>query len=356
MKYTGVIFGLFYIGHCVKTNSIYISKKDGLSISFFILSIVGFISYFVNDLYDTNYVFLDVFILTTISLVFYSLNEHELNVKYIFYIFVIISLLWFFQQINIYGLSSFDFNFFSNILFSSNSSLKYSVISYSFGLFFIYFLYLNDKVNLIISMSGLLLTSKRASLIALFCILVIFFIFKMQYFRIIKVLLTHTFVYSVVSVWIIFSLLIASDGFDDFIFSNFGVSADLLTMGRHTLYKSGLSMISDGIPVVNFYFASTYSVLTQLLDSTIYSNSEKILLHNEMLRLYIETGVVGLMFFLYFYFLFLNDEYIDLRRKVFLYSISMYMLILSFLDNILLYSVCWLVFSLVYSKKSFYPR
>ena len=198
-----------------------------------------------------------------------------------------------------------------------------SVFAFSFGIFALYYAYKKKWKVFVIAILFMLFAEKRIAIVAMAAALLIMGI--MWIFRQSKKLALIIWgMVSVVSYGYIY--LIYSGILDAFCWG-----ANINTNGRVEMFGRMANEFSTGV------FGSGLGVVENLLscwDITVFAN-----LHNDLLKFYIELGVLGLAFYLMSYlvmFFFVGKNYGNSKMS-FILSISIYTLLLFATDNVSIY-------------------
>lgn len=274
---------------------------------------------------------IDVIIYLNIALFAIAASSIPLNIRKTFWIFSLFFLLWAAQQVNLYGLNETFGSMGPSYNSTSGSKLKFAIPCYIFGIYFIYFLWKRDRQYLLFSALGIAITSKRAAMLALLLITILHFspeIIRRAIFN------KKTMIAANVA-WLFISNIIASAYFSELIHETLGVSASAFTMGRNLIYAAALELSSN--TWLSFFLGSgegsTYTHLAAHPSLEVFNGIDKVLLHNEILRLYIEGGAPLLFAAL---LLMYPKKHDDLS-----WSCLLFINIISFFDNTLVYSLVW---------------
>jgi hypothetical protein len=211
-------------------------------------------------------------------------------------------------------------------LLDSKSTLESHSFAFVFGLFCVYFLLTKQKLYLLLAVIMSILVLKRISLIAIFLIFLISILPRGLKDKILSrwVLISANFAY------LFFCVYISSPEFDNFSQTYFDVSSSYLTMGRSVLYDEVFSSIGSSFFswIFGNGFGSAYEVLNFV------SWVEKLHLHNDVLRIFYEFGViVFVLFFVYFYS---GSHSVRL--------LGLYLNVVMLTDNIIVYTFVMFVF------------
>ncbi|GLZ88432.1 hypothetical protein Pres01_44830 [Metapseudomonas resinovorans] len=120
-------------------------------------------------------------------------------------------------------------------------------------------------------------------------------------------------------------------------------------MGRSALYQAGLELTSWSNLIVGSGIGSTYIHLSSILDFQNFEEIEKILIHNEVLRLYIEIGLaLSLLTIATIYppSKMLKNKDLEEHYKI-TCSCLLFLNITLFFDNVLVYSLVWYVLVII---------
>ncbi|WP_158713795.1 O-antigen ligase family protein [Metapseudomonas resinovorans] len=315
---------------------------SGVSRAFLLLSVLSLFSIIFTR---STYTAIDLFIYFCIAAFSISCKNIQIPIEKFFYYFCLCATLWAAGQILTHGLSSVTLQEKTSYVSSSSSSLKFSIACYIFSLFSIYFLWTKQRLLLVAALIGVIFTSKRAAFVALLAIFIIYLSpLKFQ-----KLVFNRPFVISLNLAWLYFSIFITSDPFSNFTQENFGLSANALTMGRSALYQAGLELTSWSNLIVGSGIGSTYIHLSSILDFQNFEEIEKILIHNEVLRLYIEIGLaLSLLTIATIYppSKMLKNKDLEEHYKI-TCSCLLFLNITLFFDNVLVYSLVWYVLVII---------
>lgn len=296
LKYfMALIFSFFYaFNKIIKNNGIFSIKifaKESLLLfsSFFILCIItlilqlinGFNIYFINEIiyFITPLFFVLIFVQ-------YS-NKHQINdiIIWSFYICVINFIYSFATKITI-----------SNILlisFVNSYSPFESELAFLFFIFELFFLAQSKKKHAIISMVLCVLSFKRISTI--FSILLLFFSkYISNNIKVKKVYITiMTFAFTVL---VVLTCVLSSNDFSVWFYNAFGISLSELTLSR----SDRLVMVINSDKII-YGLGSVTTYITESLNNLHGSSFASRSLHNDLVKLYLECGIVGYSFFIYAY-------------------------------------------------------
>lgn len=213
-------------------------------------------------------------------------------------------------------------------LLESKSTLEFSPVCYAFSFFFIYF-YLDKRWSYaIFALLIVLLTMKRAAILGL--LLVVFLIFLSRFFRLKfnrKIIPVSI---NIMGVFVLY--LFSSQFFEDISQRFFGVSAAFLTMGRSVLYGGTLENCQGADCLFwGTGFSSLYEILVTNVGLLVDHYKERIYLHNDVARLYIEIGFFPTLLFIYLLYR------LNLRDEKSYYMVLFYNFTMLF-DNSIIYS------------------
>ena len=329
LKYFMVLPSILLIMQRIDGGILRFKASDSVAKFFLLLFAFATISLILTQ---SKFTAIDAIVYLNIALFSIAASFTTVNVARMYWIFLFYFALWLAQQVRLHGIN--DTLGSAGIFFNSSSGsvLKFSIISYIFGLFFIYFLTnKSSKKYLLLAVVGVIITSKRATAVALLLIIIIFYspeAIKRIAFNVKTIIAINT-------SWLIMSLAIASDYFSNLVYETMGISASALTLGRNVIYKAAFDLHSN--PWLSFFIGSgegsTSTHLVKHPDLFYFDGLEKLLLHNEILRLYLEGGFP---FFIVALILMYPRKPNDLA-----WSCLLYINIVSFFDNTLIYSLVW---------------
>jgi hypothetical protein len=337
-KYLVVFIGLFYLVNEIKFNNLKFSWLDAPSYCFFLLFFCSLLNYLISD--NKEFLHIDIFINLSIGLSFFIAKGSNLRLEKVFIIFCVFFILHFIKSILLTG---FDFSYIASFLTTSGSPYENSIASYVFGLFFVFFKMINKRAYVIYSMLGVFICSKRITMavILLISIMQFFYFFKSKKMLYLTILLC-------LSLCITISIFITTDVFKFLVIDYFGMSADYLTKGRTYLYSVGLNELNNLSFFSGIGVGSLYSILTESLSMSEYYDGSKVLLHNEVLRLFIELGIVLFLIFFVMMFSPILTKKVQLDKSKNIFYLMLYTFSIATVDNLLVYSIYWFFFFSLY--------
>ncbi len=275
--------------------------------AFYVFLLTSFLSLFFSNLDGIK----DFIFILCYALPFLFIRDIYYTVERVFLMTVVIFII----GVLVSGIGSFNFS-----LIDSTSSFESHSFAFVFGLFSVYFLISKKWRWFLISLIFSILVLKRISLVAvLLCTLVTLiprgFLYKILNW---KVMLLFN------SVVIYICYYITTDSFNDITIDYLGVSSSYLTMGRSVLYGEIFNYTNWDLLSFIFGkgFGSTYSLLS------VVAWEDKVHLHNDILKIMYENGVLTLIIFLYFLYK------VPLKNRVFV----LYINIIFFTDNTFTYT------------------
>lgn len=176
----------------------------------------------------------------------------------------------------------------------SISSLEDHTLSFVIGLLAVFFMVSGRKALFAIALLVAILSLKRISLIAIaLCGVGYFFAKNSKRATTTIVILALT----ANSLYVYFSYFVTTDAFNDLSISYFGVSAAHLTMGRSIFYTSIFDNLSSNIysNLLGHGAGNSYVIAA----IAVFSESGKLNLHNDILKIYYELGLIALLVFIF---------------------------------------------------------
>lgn len=228
-------------------------------------------------------------------------------------------------------MSPFQFNLF-RFLIDSQSPFE-TTMAFPMGMFVIFFSYYNKKALFWTSLIFTLLSSKRIVILALILIYIINRLtpsirsLNKQAVILIAVIINLIFVYIIIQ----FSL----SKYDPFIEQYLGLSADYISMGRKSIYENLFSR--DEGNWVKFFFGNGLG--TSYVETTNFLEKEENL-HSDVLKLFFDTGLLGLVIWIVFIYK------LGFINKI-AFLLTIYLNILYLTDNVLIYYDTMIVYYLM---------
>lgn len=323
----------------IKFSNNYYKKLEFFWIFLGLILITGG-AYFIVDSFESVQ-FIKDFSFITISIMFYFLlpvmwkqgQDSRVNYSYIFirFSFITITIIFLFISAKNILLSPIQFDLFK-FLIDSQSPFE-TTMAFPMGMFVIYFSYYNKKALFWTSLIFTLLSSKRIVILALVLIYVInrftpsFRSINKQAVILIAVIINLLFVYLIIQ----FSL----SKYDPFIEQYLGLSADYISMGRKSIYEN-LFAGNQG-NWVKFFFGNGLG--TSYVETTNFLDKEENL-HSDVLKLFFDTGLLGLTIWIVFIYK------LGFVNKIAL-LLTIYLNILYITDNVLIYYDTMIVYYLM---------
>ena len=165
-----------------------------------------------------------------------------------------------------------------------------STLSYLFGMFTIYFIYRKNKLYTMLAVLFAIISFKRIAIFALFVCLLIDFIFMnrerikngLKYLKNLGILANIVFIFLV--------YMFARGSFDQTISNWTGLSANSFTKGRKFVYESVLINLKPDV-LTGTGLAKTSDFLENF-------NANIILLHCDILKIFLEFGIIAFILWL----------------------------------------------------------
>ncbi len=202
----------------------------------------------------------------------------------------------------------------------SKSSFE-TVYCYIFAMFSIVY-FLNKRIFFfLVNLIVMLLAFKRISLVAMLIITILILLpRKIRKFFLSPFLLTF------MNLLIFFLIILFARGtFGLLIEDIFGVSANVLSMGRENIYKTVITHIGNDLNLLKIFLGNGFGYATFIaIEHTGY------LLHSDILKIFLENGLV---FSLFFFFIFYKVLENDLNR-----IIALYFNLILITENVIIYS------------------
>lgn len=314
---------------------IYLDRRIGVGWAFLVLTIFAAISLATNPNYQT---FVDFCIYLSICFFSISAAYSSINIYLVFRVLVIFSLartLLVIYQHELGGWFSFG-----QLLIGSNSYFESGIQAFSFGLFCIFFLLRKKYTYVLFCLLFCLLSSKRS---VFFGLLVVFLVYvSPEHLK--KIIFNRIFFLLLNLLWIGFSFFLVSGYFDQLAIEYMGVSASHLTQGRSTFNAIALEK-QNAFNFISFQEGFISAALGDAIHG--YHGADKILLHNDILRMYLELGSVGLLMF-FFALIPSAKSFSSKRHRDEFFLVLIYINLLLFFDNILLYVHCWYITIIIF--------
>ncbi|WP_430462246.1 hypothetical protein ACQUQU_05505 [Thalassolituus sp. LLYu03] len=199
-------------------------------------------------------------------------------------------------------------------LLGSESTLESHTMAFVFGAFAVYYFGVRSYILFLIALVLVVLSLKRIALLGIF-VAILFMMLPFVFGRFLKyVALVVNLLYVVVCFYI------TSEDFNDFCMDYMEVSSAYFTQGRSVLY----SYVYDDVGL-SFFGAGSGAVYGALWGTIA---DGKVLLHNDVLKIFMEYGVIVFCLFWYAFY--------SVKSRLAL-SIVVYLNVLFMTDNVLIY-------------------
>lgn len=322
------IYALPLVGFIIyATSGNYYIKINRVILPFLLLLVISLFNIFDID-YNRAKQFYFIFCYTSIFLM-YDFSKNSFNID----TFNVIIIVTFIVKV-LFLITSSKFNIYNFSLLNSNFALE-NTLSFVFGLFCLYYYFEKKYVFFIINLFLALISFKRIVIIGiLFCLIASAFPKKIRniYF--------NPIVISIFTVSCLILLVNISLGFyDNFIINHFGVSTNQLIMGRQVIWSKILIYLK--FEHIDYLLFGIGNGSISAILKNIFKNDT--LLHSDFLVIMLQYGYFFLISFTYF----LNNH-IRLRQK----SLSLYLTLIFFTDNILIYQHVMIPYMILMSVPS----
>lgn len=241
----------------------------------------GFNSYAINEAvyYYTPLIFIIVY--SQIS------EEHDVEtiLNYLFVLYVIVFLKNFAGQLTLANLKS--------ISFANSYSPFESELAFVFLIFECFYLYMGKRKNAIISLILCILSFKRISMLAA----IVFFIFSK--WIVVKKAVNKKIVIVTTVVFVllpVLTCLMLNDTLEAWFYQTFHVTLNEITLTRSSRIEA---VINSG--QIKYGLGSVTTYLTKYLNALHGSNFSNRNLHNDLVKIYLECGILGSIVFTYIY-------------------------------------------------------
>lgn len=240
-------------------------------------------------------------------------------------IFFDILLFRFILQFILININNFSVNYFLSLSWLSTDSLLESSLAHDFFILELFFLMINNKKNAFICMIFCMLSMKRLS----FILAPLVFVFsnkipsnipvKKKYIILLKVM-------AIVSPIVLINLY--SIEFRNFLYNTFNFDLNLFMSGRISIYNLLVNNIPqyNGLGSINNFlgpFAKKY-----------YGTTWNGVLHNDFLRLYLETTIIGVIVF--------SNNIVEICKKNYwLFIMIAYLILVAITSHIFNYFSVW---------------
>lgn len=263
----------------------YLLVFGGITFLFAITAILqminGFNSYAINEAvyYYTPLIFIIVY--SQIS------EEHDVEtiLNYLFVLYVIVFLKNFAGQLTLANLKS--------ISFANSYSPFESELAFVFLIFECFYLYMGKRKNAIISLILCILSFKRISMLAA----IVFFIFSK--WIVVKKAVNKKIVIVTTVVFVLLpalTCLMLNDTLEAWFYQTFHVTLNEITLTRSSRIEA---VINSG--QIKYGLGSVTTYLTKYLNALHGSNFSNRNLHNDLVKIYLECGILGSIVFTYIY-------------------------------------------------------
>lgn len=263
----------------------YLLVFDGITFLFAITAILqminGFNSYAINEAvyYYTPLIFIIVY--SQIS----DEQDVETILNYLFVLYVIVFLRNFAGQLTLANLKS--------ISFANSYSPFESELAFVFLIFECFYLYMGKRKNAIISLILCILSFKRISMLAAigFFIFSKWIVVKKAVNK--KIVIVTTVVFVLLPV---LTCLMLNDTLEAWFYQIFHVTLNEITLTRSSRIEA---VINSG--QIKYGLGSVTTYLTKYLNALHGSNFSNRNLHNDLVKIYLECGILGSIVFTYIY-------------------------------------------------------
>ena len=263
----------------------YLLVFGGITFLFAITAILqminGFNSYAINEAvyYYTPLIFIIVY--SQIS----EEQDIETILNYLFVLYVIVFLKNFAGQLTLANLKS--------ISFANSYSPFESELAFVFLIFECFYLYMGKRKNAIISLILCILSFKRISMLAaiVFFIISKWIVVKKAVNK--KIVIVTTVVFVLLPV---LTCLMLNDTLEAWFYQTFHVTLNEITLTRSSRIEA---VINSG--QIKYGLGSVTTYLTKYLNALHGSNFSNRNLHNDLVKIYLECGILGSIVFTYIY-------------------------------------------------------
>ena len=263
----------------------YLLVFGGITFLFAITAILqminGFNSYAINEAvyYYTPLIFIIVY--SQIS----EEQDIETILNYLFVLYIIVFLKNFAGQLTLANLKS--------ISFANSYSPFESELAFVFLIFECFYLYMGKRKNAIISLILCILSFKRISMLAaiVFFIISKWIVVKKAVNK--KIVIVTTVVFVLLPV---LTCLMLNDTLEAWFYQTFHVTLNEITLTRSSRIEA---VINSG--QIKYGLGSVTTYLTKYLNALHGSNFSNRNLHNDLVKIYLECGILGSIVFTYIY-------------------------------------------------------
>ena len=263
----------------------YLLVFGGITFLFAITAILqminGFNSYAINEAvyYYTPLIFIIVY--SQIS----EEQDVETILNYLFVLYIIVFLKNFAGQLTLANLKS--------ISFANSYSPFESELAFVFLIFECFYLYMGKRKNAIISLILCILSFKRISMLAA----IVFFIFSK--WIVVKKAVNKKIVIVTTVMFVllpVLTCLMLNDTLEAWFYQTFHVTLNEITLTRSSRIEA---VINSG--QIKYGLGSVTTYLTKYLNALHGSNFSNRNLHNDLVKIYLECGILGSIVFTYIY-------------------------------------------------------
>lgn len=263
----------------------YLLVFGGITFLFAITAILqminGFNSYAINEAvyYYTPLIFIIVY--SQIS----EEQDVETILNYLFVLYVIVFLKNFAGQLTLANIKS--------ISFANSYSPFESELAFVFLIFECFYLYMGKRKNAIISLILCILSFKRISMLAA----IVFFVFSK--WIVVKKAVNKKIVIVTTVVFVllpVLTCLMLNDTLEAWFYQTFHVTLNEITLTRSSRIEA---VINSG--QIKYGLGSVTTYLTKYLNALHGSNFSNRNLHNDLVKIYLECGILGSIVFTYIY-------------------------------------------------------
>lgn len=263
----------------------YLLIFGGITFLFAITAILqminGFNSYAINEAvyYYTPLIFIIVY--SQIS----KEQDVETILNYLFVLYIIVFLKNFAGQLTLANIKS--------ISFANSYSPFESELAFVFLIFECFYLYMGKRKNTIISLILCILSFKRISMLAA----IVFFIFSK--WIVVKKAVNKKIVIVTTVIFVllpVLTCLMLNDTLEAWFYQTFHVTLNEITLTRSLRIEAA---INSG--QIKYGLGSVTTYLTKYLNAMNGSNFSNRNLHNDLVKIYLECGILGSIVFTYIY-------------------------------------------------------
>ena len=264
----------------------------------------GFNSFIINE-----FLYIIVPLVFAIIMIMCSGNKSEKIINILFY--------WYIMLFFITNISNLTLANIKTISFSKSYSPFESGLSNAFYIFEFYYLVRNEKKKSFLSLFFTVLSLKRISMLFGILTFIIMPILKKMALKNIKI--NNTIFFLTVFVFVIITLLMNfayQPEFANFIRTNYGIEINELTLDRYqrtSFIIENKDKINQGLGSTTYFLENYYRVPAKARN-----------LHNDLLRILYECGIIGLISMLYFYFKAVKNNIFSFSLMISLFANSLF--------------------------------